>query len=82
MTVACETYERTCHEVDDEGGTASLAFLLAKWDETCLVLRVGTGGTIVERADVEARMGVWTTTSDARFKRPERPGGDNDECPF
>lgn len=52
-----------------------LAFpmLLARWDETCLVIRVGTEGVIVDRADVEARMGKWTNTDDPKIVRPKPP---------
>lgn len=81
LTVAGETYDRTNHEVDDDGG-GGMPILLATWEETCLVLRVGTGGIIVDRADVEARMGKWTNTSDPRILRPEKPEAHNDECPF
>jgi transcriptional regulator with XRE-family HTH domain len=82
LTLAGGTYDRTAHEVDDDGG-AGMAILMAKWDETCLVLRVGTGGTIVDRADVEARMDKWTNTDDPRIVRPKpdtRP--DTTEIPF
>lgn len=81
LTVSGETYDRTGHEVDDDGG-GGMAILLGTWDETCLVLRIGTGGVIVDRADVESRMGKWTNTSDPRIVRPERPKTDADECPF
>ena len=57
--------------------------LLATWDETCLVLRIGAGGAIVDRADVEARLGKWTTTNDPGIVRPQRPKLDGGgECPF
>lgn len=81
LTVSSETYDRTGHEVDDDGG-GGMAILLGTWEETCLVLRIGTGGVIVDRADVESRMGKWTNTSDPRIVRPERPKTDADECPF
>lgn len=81
LTIAGETYNRTNHEVDDGFG-GGMPMLLATWDETCLVLRVGIGGAIVDRADVEARMGKWTNTSDPRIVRPEKPKEDSDECPF
>ena len=68
LTVAGGTYERTNHEVDDD--FENMPVILAQWDETCLVLRIGTDGTLVERADVEARMGKWTNTSDPRIVRP------------
>ena len=44
-----------------------------------LVLRIGTGGAIVDRADVEARMSKWTNTYDPRIVRP-MPDTTNDEC--
>lgn len=81
LTISGETYDRTGHEVDDDGG-AGMAILLGTWDETCLVLRIGTGGAIVDRADVEARMDKWTNTSDPRIVRPEPPKRDDDEIPF
>lgn len=81
LTTSGETYDRTGHEVDDDGG-AGMAILLGTWDETCLVLRIGTGGTVVDRADVESRMEKWTNTSDPRIVRPERPKSDEDEIPF
>jgi hypothetical protein len=80
LTIAGGTYDRTWHEVDDDVD-GSMAMLLAKWDETCLVLRIGTGGVIVDRADVEAHMTKWTNTNDPRIVRP-KPDTTNDECPF
>jgi hypothetical protein len=80
LTIAGGTYDRTGHEVDDDGG-GGMAILLGTWDETCLVLRVGTGDVIVDRADVEARMSKWTNTNDPRIARP-KPDTTNDECPF
>jgi transcriptional regulator with XRE-family HTH domain len=68
LIVAGETYDRTAHEVLDDGDGPSM--LLATWEETCLVLRVGTGGVIIDRADVEARMDKWTNTNDPRIVRP------------
>ena len=47
-------------------------FLIESRDETGLVLRIGTGG-VVDRADVEARMGTTTNTDDRRIVRPEPP---------
>jgi transcriptional regulator with XRE-family HTH domain len=84
VAISGETYVRTGHEVDDDCGTSSLAILMAKWDETCLVLRAGTGGVIVDRADVEAHMPKWHNTSDPRIVRPTKtPDIDwGDECPF
>lgn len=70
LTISGEIYQRTAHEVLDDGDGP--AMLLATWDETCLVLRVGTGGVVVDRADVESRMDKWTNTSDPRIVRPER----------
>jgi transcriptional regulator with XRE-family HTH domain len=61
LTLTGEMYVRTGHEIDDDGGTSSLPILIAKWDETCLVLRVGTSGLIIDRADVEAHMPKWYT---------------------
>ncbi len=84
LTVSGDTYDRTGHEVDDDGG-GGMAVLLATWDETCMVLRIGTGGVVVDRADIESRMGKWTNTSDPRIVRPERPERFKtftDECPF
>jgi transcriptional regulator with XRE-family HTH domain len=72
LTISGETYVRTGHEVDDDCGTDSMPFLLAKWDETCLVLRVGTNGVIVDRADVEANLPKWYNTSDPRIVRPNQ----------
>jgi transcriptional regulator with XRE-family HTH domain len=80
LTIAGGTYDRTGHEVDDDGG-GGMAILLGTWDETCLVLRVGTGDVVVDRADVEARMSKWTNTNDPRIARP-KPDTTNDECPF
>jgi hypothetical protein len=60
LTVAGATYERTCHDVDESDGPG-LSMLLATWEETCLVICVGTRGEIVDRADVEERMGKWTS---------------------
>jgi transcriptional regulator with XRE-family HTH domain len=80
LTICGETYVRTGHEIDDENGTSGLAFLIAKWDETCLVLRAGTGGIIVDRADVEARMPKLYNTTDPRIVRAETP--ETDEFPF
>lgn len=81
LTVSGETYHRTGHEVDDDGG-GGMAILLGTWDETCLVVRIGTGGTVVDRADVESRLEKWTSTNDPRIIRPERPKSGDDECPF
>ena len=81
LTLSGETYARTNYEVDDEEG-AGMAILLGQWDETCLVLRIGTDGTVVDRADVESRMDKWTSTSDPRIVRPERPQNDEDENTF
>jgi transcriptional regulator with XRE-family HTH domain len=81
LTLSGEIYERTNYEVDDDGGT-SMAILLAQWDETCLVIRIGTDSNVVDRADVEARMSKWTNTSDPRIVRPERPQSDEDEFLF
>jgi hypothetical protein len=72
LTVAGGTYKRTCYDVDDSDGHG-LAILLATWEETCLVIRVGTGGVIVDRADVEERMDKWTTTNDPKIVRHNRP---------
>jgi transcriptional regulator with XRE-family HTH domain len=82
LTVAGGIYDRTCHEVaDDEDG--SMPMLMAKWEETCLVLRVGTGGIVVDRADVYERMGKWTSTSDRRIIEPNKTEATNDdENPF
>jgi transcriptional regulator with XRE-family HTH domain len=83
VTISSETYVRTGHEIDDDCGTSSLAILIGKWDETCLVLRVGTQGVIVDRADVEARLPQWYNTSDPRIVRPTvAPEPDGEECPF
>jgi transcriptional regulator with XRE-family HTH domain len=79
LTIAGGTYDRTSYEVDDEG--EGMPMLLGKWDETCLVLRIGTGGIIVDRADVEAHMPKWTNTNDSSIVRP-KPDTTNDECPF
>jgi transcriptional regulator with XRE-family HTH domain len=81
LTLSGEIYERTNYEVDDGGG-AGMAILLAQWDETCLVIRIGTDSNVVDRADVEARMSKWTNTSDPRIVRPERPQSDEDEFLF
>jgi DNA-binding XRE family transcriptional regulator len=64
LTLTGETYVRTGHAIDDDDGF--MPVLLAKWDETCLVLRVGTDGLIVDRTDVEAHMPKWHNTSDPR----------------
>jgi transcriptional regulator with XRE-family HTH domain len=83
LTLTGETYERTGHEID-EGDGDGIPFLMAKWDETCLVLRVGTSGLIIDRADVQAHMPKWYNTSDTRVvrvKTPEMPA-DDDEIPF
>jgi transcriptional regulator with XRE-family HTH domain len=71
LTISGETFVRTGHEVDDDCGMDSMPLLLAKWDETCLVLRVGTAGVIVDRADVEAHLPHWYNTSDPRIVRPK-----------
>jgi transcriptional regulator with XRE-family HTH domain len=89
VTLSGETYVRTGHEVDDDCGT-SVPFLIAKWDETCLVLRIGTGGMVIDHADVEARMPKWHHTNDPRIVRPPEPFGSSqptqkppsDEIPF
>jgi transcriptional regulator with XRE-family HTH domain len=83
LTLSGETFVRTGHEVDDDGEAFPL--LLAKWDETCLVLRVGTGGLVVDRAEVEARLPKWYNTSDPRIvqeKAPHTPRTSDDEIPF
>jgi transcriptional regulator with XRE-family HTH domain len=80
LTLSGETYERTGHDVLDDGDGP--AMLLATWDETCLVLRVGTGGAVIDRADVESRMDKWTNTSDGRIVRPEKPRNTDDEFLF
>lgn len=80
LTVAGGTYHRTCHEVDDDGGT-DIAVLLATWEETCVVLRVGTGGLIVDRADVYASMGKWVSTNDSRIVQP-KPDTTNEKSLF
>jgi hypothetical protein len=71
LTLSGETFVRTGHEVDDDDG--SLPLLLARWDETCLVLRVGTGGLVVDRAEVEVRLPKWYNTSDPRIVRVNTP---------
>jgi len=81
LTLSGDTFVRTGHEVDDDDG--SFPLLLAKWDETCLVLRIGTGGLVVDRAEVEARLPKWYNTSDPRIvqvKSPQTPS--DDEIPF
>ena len=83
LTLSGETFVRTGHEVDDDDG--SLPMLLARWDETCLVMRVGTHGLVVERAEVEARLPKWYNTSDARIVRitpSEQSQSSSDEIPF
>jgi transcriptional regulator with XRE-family HTH domain len=83
LTLSGETYVRTGHEIDDDGGTSSLPLLIAKWDETCLVLRVGTGGLVIDRADVEAHMPKWHNTSDPRIVRvKDAADADDNEIPF
>ena len=47
--------------------------LLATWEETGLVIRVGTRGEIVDRADVEERKGKWTSTNDPKIVRHNPP---------
>jgi transcriptional regulator with XRE-family HTH domain len=80
LTVSAGTYDRTCHEVqDDDDG--SMPMLLATWEETCLVLRVGTGGMIVDRADVYPGMGKWTNTNDPRIVQP-KSNTTNEESAF
>jgi transcriptional regulator with XRE-family HTH domain len=83
LTLSGETFVRTGHEIDDDDG--SFPLLLARWDETCLVLRVGTGGLVVDRAEVEARLPKWYNTSDARIvhvKVPQSAQTPDDEIPF
>ncbi len=80
LTVSGATYHRTNHEVLDDGDR--MPMLLATWDETCLVLRIGTRGVAVDRADVESRMGEWSSTYDPRIVRPERPRENDNESPF
>ncbi len=70
LTVAGGTYDRTCHEIDDDAG-GGVPILLATWEEICLVLRIGTGGMIVDRADVYPGMGKWTSTNDPRIVQPK-----------
>jgi hypothetical protein len=84
LTLSGETYVRTGHEVDDEDGTAGIPVLLAKWDEGCLVLRVGTGGFVVDRADVEAHMPKWYNTTDPRIVHTKLASlqTPTDEIPF
>jgi len=82
LTISGETFVRTGHEVDDDDGTAGIPFLVAKWDETCLVLRIGTGGIIVDRADVEANLPKWFNTSDPHIVRVETSQDPTDEIPF
>jgi transcriptional regulator with XRE-family HTH domain len=72
LTVAGATYERTCHDVDESDGPG-LSMLLATWEETCLVIRVGTRGEIVDRADVEERMWKWTSMNDPKIVRHNPP---------
>jgi transcriptional regulator with XRE-family HTH domain len=71
LAVSGAAYERTCAEVDDIDGGA-IPILLARWDETCLVIRVGADGLVVDRADVEARMEKWTESRDPRIVRPQQ----------
>ena len=80
LTVAGGTYDRTCHEIDDDAG-GGMPILFGSWEETCLVLRVGTAGIIVDRADVYANMGKWTNTNDPRIVCP-KPETTNEETPF
>ena len=80
LTLSGETYDRTGYDVVDEGD--GMPMLLGTWDETCLVLRAGTGGVIVARADIYSRMGKWTNTTDGKIVRPAKPEADADECPF
>jgi transcriptional regulator with XRE-family HTH domain len=83
LTLSGETYVRTGYEIDDEGG--GLACILATWDETCLVLRAGTGGIVVDRAEVEAHMPKFYNTTDPRIVRPEivrSEEPDQSEIPF
>jgi transcriptional regulator with XRE-family HTH domain len=80
LTLTGETYVRTGHEIDPSFG---FDVLMAKWDETCLVLRVGTSGLIIDRADIEAHMPKWYNTSDPRVVRVKAPEmAADDEIPF
>jgi transcriptional regulator with XRE-family HTH domain len=83
LRLSGETFVRTGHEIDDED--ASIPMVLARWDETCLVLRVGTGGVLVERAEVEARLPKWYNTTDPRIVHAKLPGTTqmpSEEVPF
>jgi hypothetical protein len=44
--------------------------------------QIGTNGVVVDRADVEARLGKWTNKNDPRIVRPARVEASDDECPF
>jgi transcriptional regulator with XRE-family HTH domain len=80
LTLTGETYVRTGHEIDEDDGDG-IPMLMGKWDETCLVLRVGTSGLIIDRADVEARLPKWYNTSDPRVVKTPVMAAD-DEIPF
>lgn len=69
----------TAHEVEDDGG-AGIAILLAQWDETIAVLRVGVGRTL-DRAYVLDSLGRWETpTGDALvYPASSREDGDREE---
>lgn len=63
LIVSGETFTFECHEIDDDCG-AGIPVLMAKWKETCAVLRIGASGISVERGYVMDALGEWESPSD------------------
>jgi transcriptional regulator with XRE-family HTH domain len=78
FVVSGATLAISAHDVDDEGGTG-IAILLARWDETIAVLRVGISRTL-DRAYVLDSLGPWEMPKgDALFyPAGSRENGDRD----
>lgn len=71
LTLSGATYEIAIHEVDDEFG--SIPILLARWEQNCAVIRVGSEGKRVDRAYIIGQLGKWETPADERIVYPVSP---------
>lgn len=63
LALFAAAFVRTCHEVDDEDG--GMAVLMAKWDETCLVVRVSRVDQLAMRASVAKLVDGYNQSNDA-----------------
>jgi predicted nucleotide-binding protein len=69
LAVSAATFVRTCHDVDDED--SGMPILMAKWDETCLVLRVHRLDESVISADVSKLVDGYNNSDDPQLLRTQ-----------